>query len=332
MNVINVSQRTPEWAAWRAGGVTASEAAVILGRSPYKTPWRLWAERTGVAAAEDLSAKPCVQRGIALEDQARQGFEDRHSTILLPLCVQSDEHPILRASLDGLSNEDEPVELKIPMDRTYQLVASQGEQSVAYQLYWVQLQFQILVTDAARGWLVFDPCRAGTPALEFAIPRDETFLRTELIPACLQFWEAITKGKAPEPDPQRDLYLPVADELAQWMAAASEYRELAAERHELETSAQGPEVQDGRSRGCTCRAHGRVPPRRDRRRASHPVSPEGHRWTTPPLLKDLAPALDDSTLDKYRRQPSERVRVTVQSETVPAPAAQALAAPNCFYF
>jgi len=93
MNVINVSQRTPEWSAWRADGVTASEAAVILGRSPYKTPWRLWAERTGVAVAEDLSSKPCVQRGVALEDQARQSFEDRHSTLLLPLCVQSDEHP-----------------------------------------------------------------------------------------------------------------------------------------------------------------------------------------------------------------------------------------------
>jgi len=72
-----------------------------------------------------LSRNPFVQRGIALEDQARQSFEDRHSTILLPLCVQSDEYPILRASLDGLSNEDEPVELKVPTDKTYKDVAAQ---------------------------------------------------------------------------------------------------------------------------------------------------------------------------------------------------------------
>lgn len=43
MKIVNLSQRTPAWLAWRAQGVTASEAAVILNRSPYQTPWRLWA-------------------------------------------------------------------------------------------------------------------------------------------------------------------------------------------------------------------------------------------------------------------------------------------------
>ena len=43
MKIIDVAQRTPEWDRWRAQGITASESAVILGRSPYKTLWRLWA-------------------------------------------------------------------------------------------------------------------------------------------------------------------------------------------------------------------------------------------------------------------------------------------------
>jgi putative phage-type endonuclease len=331
MNVINVAQRSPEWAAWRAAGVTASEAAVVLSRSPYMTPWRLWAERTGLAKPDDLSRNPFVRRGIAYEDQARQGFEDRHATILLPICAQSNEHPVLRCSLDGLSDADEPVELKVPTDKTYQDVAAQREQSVAYQLYWVQVQFQILVTGAQRGWLVFDPCRARTPALEFAVTPDETFLRRELIPACLAFWQAIDTGKGPEPDPQRDLYLPVADELAQWMAAASEYRDLAAERHDLETSLKGlksrmDEAEDalvGLMGEFLLAETGGVRVARYLQNGSVDYAS---------LLKDLAPALDDSILDKYRRRPSERVRVTVQSETVPAPAAQALTAPNCFYF
>ncbi len=49
MRITDVIQRTPQWQHWRARGVTASEAAIILGHSPYKTPWRLWAERTGIA-------------------------------------------------------------------------------------------------------------------------------------------------------------------------------------------------------------------------------------------------------------------------------------------
>lgn len=331
MNVIDVCQRSPEWHAWRAGGVTASEAAVILCRSPYKTPWRLWAERTGVAAAEDLSNKPCVQRGIALEDQARQGFEDRHATILLPICAQSDEHPILRASLDGLSDSAEPVELKVPTDRTYQLVASQGENSVAYQLYWVQVQFQILVTDAAQGWLVFDPCRAGTPALEFAIPRDETFLRNELVPACLEFWKTISSGKAPPQDPQRDLYMPAGDALTQWISAASEYRELADDRHDLEAKLKAIRTKQDDLEGVFLGLMGEyllaetagIKVTRYLQNGSVDYSA---------LLKDLAPNLDPSTLDQYRRKPSERVRVTVQSEAEPTPAIQPTAAPGCFYF
>ncbi len=237
MNVINVCQRSPEWHAWRTAGVTASEAAIILNRSPYKTPWRLWAERTGVATPEDLSSNPFVQRGLALEDRARQGFEDRHKTILLPVCAQSSEQSVLRASLDGLSTEDEPVELKVPSFRTYQRVAAEREQSQPYRLYWVQLQFQLYVTGSPRGWLVFDPCHNGSAPLDFEVKRDESFLRTELVPSCLAFWEAIETGKAPEPDPEHDLYLPVTEEaVAQWMEAASAYRSLTTERRDLETA------------------------------------------------------------------------------------------------
>ena len=47
MKVINVSQRSDAWRVWRAQGMSASEAAIIMGRSPYKTPWRLWSEKTG---------------------------------------------------------------------------------------------------------------------------------------------------------------------------------------------------------------------------------------------------------------------------------------------
>jgi putative phage-type endonuclease len=74
MHVIDLSQRTPEWLAWRAAGVSASDVPTLLGVSPYKTPWRLWAEKTGLLLPQDLSGNPFVQRGIALEDEARRDF------------------------------------------------------------------------------------------------------------------------------------------------------------------------------------------------------------------------------------------------------------------
>ena len=191
MKIIDIVQRTTTWHAWRPEGVTASEAAVVLGRSPYKSRQRLFRERTGLSPAEDLSTKPCVQRGIAFEDHVRRGFEQRHDTILLPLCAESTEQPVLRCSLDGLNDDGEPVELKVPTEKTYRLVAKDGEQAIAYKLAWVQLQHQLYVTEAEQGWLVFDPWLADLSPLEFLVERNDRFIETELIPAALRFWKAI---------------------------------------------------------------------------------------------------------------------------------------------
>jgi putative phage-type endonuclease len=173
----------------RANGVTASEAAVILGRSPYQTPWRLWAERTGLTRPADLSANPHVQRGIALEDAARRAFEERHDTLLLALCGESETHPVLRASFDGIADDGAPVELKVPSERTFADVQAKGTEAPAYALYWPQLQHQLYVADAARGWLVFYGGQGRL--LELAVERDESFLTGELVPGCLTFWEAL---------------------------------------------------------------------------------------------------------------------------------------------
>jgi len=155
----------------------------------------------GLAVPEDIAAKPWVRRGVALEDQVRQGFEARHNTLLLPLCVESTAHPVLRASLDGLSEAGEPVELKVPTEKTHRLLLAQGSDATAYQLAWVQLQQQLYVTEADCGWLVFDPCLPALQPLEFRIQRDERFLHQALVPRCLAFWAQLRAGSPPVPDP-----------------------------------------------------------------------------------------------------------------------------------
>ncbi|QVL47007.1 MAG: YqaJ viral recombinase family protein [Thiocapsa sp.] len=332
MKLVPLKQRTPAWEHWRSEGVTASEAPVILGRSPYKTPWRLWAERTGVVTPEDLSAKPCVQRGIALEDQVRRAFEDRHGTLLLPLCAESTEHPVLRCSLDGLNDDGEPVELKVPTERTYRRLDRERELTTAYQLAWAQLQFQLFVTEAPRGWLVFDPCLAGSTPLEFAIARDEPFLTTALVPACLAFHKCIIDGQAPEYDRERDLYTPVDGALTEWTQAARTYRALTEDRGHLEGQLKALKTRMTETEGVFLRlmddallaesAGVRVTRYRQDGNVDYTA-----------LLKAIAPDLDDATRDRYRRPASQRIKVTLQGETVPPVDLPPLAATaTSFYF
>lgn len=317
MKIVNLSQRTPQWLAWRAQGVTASEAAVILGRSPYQTPWRLWAEKTGQCAPADLADNPFVQRGLALEDQARRGFEQRHDTLLLPVCAESSVHPVLRCSFDGLNDVGEPVELKIPAQKTWEAVASQGADSQAYRLYWVQVQFQIAIAEAARGWLVFDPVSDQATALEFEIVRDDAFIEQALIPACLRFAEAVRTRQEPPPDPERDRYIADGEARMHWERWSSHYRDTARRIQPIEAELKALKGQLAEAQQALVELMGdfllaeqdglRVQRYRQQGSVDYAAA-----------LAELHPELEPAQLEAYRRPASERVRVTLKEEPVTA--------------
>jgi len=311
MKIVDVIQRTPDWERWRARGVTASEAAIVLGRSPYKTPWRLWAERTGMARAADLSANPHVQRGNALEDEARRAFEKLHGTLLLPLCGESEEHPVLRASFDGIADDGSPVELKVPAERTFAEVSAKATESTAFRLYWPQVQHQLYVADAGQGWLVFYGERDRL--LEFPVERDESFLSQELIPAELAFWEAIAKRQEPPRDPGRDLYVPAGEELDQWSVLAGEYRDLLREKARMDALLKDNKMELDRVETALLGMMGEF-------LAAEAAGLKVTRFLQSgsidyaKALKTLLPEVSPETLEAYRRKASDRMRITALDE------------------
>lgn len=224
MKIVNLEQRTDEWKQWRRQGITATDAVVLAG-SPYKTPWRLWMEKTGKALEEDLSANPRVRYGIEHEDDARTLFEKKFGMPVMPACGESDENPILRASFDGLTMADEPVEIKCPSRSVLEEVKLLGRASSAYRHYYPQVQYQMLVSGARRGWLVFydGDEEGGAPSiLDFEVRRDSTFL-DDLKAKCLAFYDDIVNRKEPAKDNERDLFVPSADQAGEWLAAAKQY-------------------------------------------------------------------------------------------------------------
>jgi len=230
MKIINLEQGTQEWLQWRKTGVTASEIAAILGLSPYKTAWQVWAEKTGLVEPEDLSANPHVANGVRLEDVARQFFEQQHDDVLLPVCVESEEHPFLKASLDGLSMNNMPVELKVPSEPTWNQISASGENSNAYKLYYPQVQHQLAVTGAEKGWLVF---YRDNESQEFVILRDDAMI-AEIIQKADTFWKSVMQGKEPAKDPERDFFHPKDDQILEWETAATGWLECNTELKALE--------------------------------------------------------------------------------------------------
>lgn len=310
MKLIDVAQRSDAWQAWRAQGITASETPVILGHSPYKTPWRLWAERTGLARPPDLSNNPHVQRGNRLEEAARQWFEQRNDTLLMPLCAEADEEPILRASFDGLNDAGEPVELKVPAAKTFADVQSHGRASLAYRLYAPQVQHQLYVAGAETGYLVF--YQDADHVEVFELQRDPALIR-RLVAEGLAFWEAIQAKREPEKDPARDLFIPTGEQAEAWRALAGRYRQVHARVQGLEAELKaGKRDRDALQTDLIALMGDALIAESDGLHITRFCAKGSVDY--PELLKALLPDLDAQTCECFRRKSSERVRVSVQEE------------------
>lgn len=156
-------QRTAEWFARRAGKFTGSRFADLMAvtkSGPSASRRNLLAtlavERITGACVETYS-NAAMQRGIELEEEARQAYEAHAGT----LCVEIDfiDHPnvpMVGVSPDGLVGDDGLVEIKCQASMAKHLDAIRtGAHAAEYR--W-QIQGQLWVT--GRQWcdaVSYDP-------------------------------------------------------------------------------------------------------------------------------------------------------------------------------
>lgn len=308
MKVIDLAQRTPEWHRWRKSGVTASDACVLIG-SPYKTPWKLWCEKRGLLLEEDLSGNPHVQRGIREEPIARRRYEERHGELLLPVCAESSELPILRASFDGLTNDGRPVEIKAPYEKGFVDALKLGTQSALYQRYYAQVQAQIFVAEADGGVLSMI---CGEDHLDLPIPRDNAMIST-IVERAKLFWHSIETGNEPPLDPDRDTFQPKGEDERQWVRLAQEYRRFENRKQALSSelkSLEGPlakveeRLLDLMGDFLVADAGGL--------RVSRYVQQGSIDYKS--ALQALQPHMAEDELTAFRRKPSERIRWTLKNQ------------------
>tara|TARA_R110001583_G_scaffold33668_2_gene113721 strand:+ start:83 stop:1081 length:999 start_codon:yes stop_codon:yes gene_type:complete len=320
MKIIPVQQRTPEWLDWRKGGVSASEIAIILGLSPYKTPWRLWMEKKGRVAAPDLSRNPNVRRGVELEDHARRLFEEDHDVLLMPVCAESDLYDIFRCSFDGVDDNGIPVELKVPAESTWDEVKEKGEEAQAFQLYRPQVMFQIFVAEADYGFLVFYRRNDdGTEEkVEFRIDRDENLI-SEIIEKGLQFWDSLVHDIEPEQDPERDHFYPIEDEvIAAWRDQAAIYRDNDSEIKKLESQVKAIKAKQKKAQDALLGIMGEFTQAEyEGLKISRFLVEGAVDWKT--LIAEKLPDLVDDEINTYRKTSSERCKVTLQKVSSETP-------------
>lgn len=143
--IIKLIQGTEEWHQHRALYRNASEAAAMLGLSPWMSQYQLWEVKTGRRRQE---ATYPMLRGIELEPAARTAYENYTGIIMQPVVMVNGEYS---ASLDGMSLPGDTIlEVKCPMkgkdSETWKLAES-GQVEHHYQL---QIQQQLMVSEAKK--------------------------------------------------------------------------------------------------------------------------------------------------------------------------------------
>lgn len=245
MREINLPQSCQRWLDWRAGlfnadgttnaepilTATASEAATILDLSPYDTPYNLGMEKLGILKRRDISRNPNVRRGNRLEPYIRQLAAKALKTSIRVTCAEHDTLRWCRVSFDGLTPANEPVELKAPSESYMDEIVDIGRESTAFKLYYPQVQMQMYVSGAKKGYLVFYAEQSKRLRI-FPIKANALF-QADMISKCTEFLSNLEKGALPAPNKQKDIFVPDDKDMAQWNGSVARLLELHDEIEEL---------------------------------------------------------------------------------------------------
>lgn len=92
-----------EWLAWRRKGIGGSDAAAILGISPWRTARDLYDDKLGIASAQDDSGNwVALEMGHLLEDLVARIFSQKtgYPIFQIKKMFRSPRHPCMLADVD----------------------------------------------------------------------------------------------------------------------------------------------------------------------------------------------------------------------------------------
>lgn len=210
--ILTLVQGTEEWHQHRMTYRNASEAAVVMGVSPWLSPYQLWEIKTG---RRTQAVSFAMQRGTDLEPAARAAYELETGNIMEPAVMVDGDYS---ASLDGVSLAGDLIlEVKCPVKGQNSETWIEGKAGKVQPHYYWQMQHQLMVSGAAKAdFYVFDG-EAGILVEVLPNHRDMEQLRQ----AWDAFWVFI---KTDSPPPLTPMDTVTRDD-AEWRAAAADFIE-----------------------------------------------------------------------------------------------------------
>jgi len=195
---------TEEQRAKRHEGLGASDTAIIMGYSSFKTPYQLYLEKTGILSTEQELTE-AQYWGNALEPLIIKRFaEENNVEVTFPDTVYHPDYPFIFANIDGwIESEEAVIEAKSANSfqrKEWDMALTDGIPLV----YLIQLAKQCLITDASRGYCAV--LIGGMEYKQFIYERDKA-LENLILEADLEFWHNVQNRIPPDPTTTSDCRL-----------------------------------------------------------------------------------------------------------------------------
>lgn len=183
------------WLQLRNSGLGGSDASVILGVNPWKSPLALWAEKTGQLPPDDLSKNMRVYWGQKNEANIADWFEEvTGKQVRRRGMMQSCDYPWMLANVDReVVGEKAGLEIKTAgVDQAKYW----GEDEIP-DTYYYQCQWYMAVTGYDRWYIAV--LIGGNDSRWTTVERNQVQI-DELIKAGEAFWKLVQDKTPPAPD------------------------------------------------------------------------------------------------------------------------------------
>lgn len=177
-------QGTQAWKEMRKSKIGASDAPVIMGNSPWKTPYQLWQQKLGQCGDDYVNS--AMLRGQELESHARELLEKALDRVFYPKVCQDPAYEWRIASLDGITSDEKVIcEIKCPGIKDHTIAC----QYSVPEKYMPQLQHIMAVTGHEKIIYAsyYEPTR---DFIYFDVLRDDTYIEL-LTHKELEFWSRV---------------------------------------------------------------------------------------------------------------------------------------------
>ena len=223
-----------------------SDISAVMGLNRWKTPLKLWLEKTGESEPEDLSKVEAVQLGTELEEFVAQKFsrETGKQVRKQPKMYVHKDYPYMVAHVDRLiTGTDELLECKT----CSYFKKDEWENDGIPQEYILQVMWYLGITGRKKGYIAV---LIGGQSFKYTELEFDSELFDTMVEKAKDFWDKVQNNIPPEISANdgeviREMFPKSSGDIVEDLEAESEVallqevkehlKELSGERDELET-------------------------------------------------------------------------------------------------